>query len=90
MTLLPRSRVKGSSVQVRPLRLVDGQLCTAQARVRAKEEPSYYDPVMATTAQRRNRGDDSIYFDAANNCWTGAISLGFAPDGKRAGALFDA
>jgi hypothetical protein len=45
---------------------------------------------MATTAERRNRGDDSIYFDAANNCWTGAISLGFAPDGRRAGAPFDA
>ena len=38
---------------------------------------------MATTARRRNHGDDSIYFDAANNCWTGAVSLGFAPDGKR-------
>jgi hypothetical protein len=38
---------------------------------------------MATTARRRNYGDDSIYFDAANNCWTGAVSLGFAPDGKR-------
>ena len=37
---------------------------------------------MATTA-RRSRGDDSIYFDAANNCWTGAVSLGFAADGKR-------
>jgi integrase len=36
-----------------------------------------------TTAARRSRGDDSIYFDAANNCWTGAVSLGFAPDGKR-------
>jgi integrase len=38
---------------------------------------------MATTAHRRNRGGDAIYFDAANNCWTGAVSLGFAPDGKR-------
>jgi len=38
---------------------------------------------MATTARRRSRGDDSIYFDTANNCWTGAVSLGFAPDGKR-------
>ena len=38
---------------------------------------------MAMTARRRSRGDDSIYFDAANNCWTGAVSLGFAPDGKR-------
>ena len=38
---------------------------------------------MATTARRRNRGDESIYFDAANNCWAGAVSLGFTPDGKR-------
>ena len=38
---------------------------------------------MAMTARRRGRGDDSIYFDAANNCWTGAVSLGFTPDGKR-------
>src|ERR1039457_1957856 len=38
---------------------------------------------MAMTARRRSRGDDSIYFDAANSCWTGAVSLGFAPDRKR-------
>src|SRR6266516_2076808 len=38
---------------------------------------------MATTVRRRARGDDSIYFDAANNCWAGAVSLGFTPDGKR-------
>ena len=38
---------------------------------------------MATTARRRARGDDSIYFDAANDCWTAAVSLGFTPDGKR-------
>jgi hypothetical protein len=38
---------------------------------------------MAATARRRASGEDSIYFDAANNCWTAAISLGFSPDGKR-------
>ena len=38
---------------------------------------------METWTRRRARGDDSIYFDAANNCWTAAISLGFSPDGKR-------
>jgi integrase len=38
---------------------------------------------MAATARRRGSGEDSIYFDAANNCWTAAISLGFSPDGKR-------
>ncbi len=36
---------------------------------------------MAT--KRRGHGDDSIYFDAANNCWVGSVSLGFSPDGKR-------
>ena len=35
------------------------------------------------TARRRGYGEDSIYFDAANNCWTAAVSLGFSPDGKR-------
>jgi integrase len=38
---------------------------------------------MATTARRRGYGEDSIYFDAVNNCWTGAVSLGYGPDGKR-------
>src|SRR5260370_14313819 len=38
---------------------------------------------MAATARRRSYGEDSIYFDTANNCWTGAVSLGYAPDGKR-------
>ena len=28
-------------------------------------------------------GEDSIYFDSANNCWTAAVSLGCTPDGKR-------
>ena len=36
---------------------------------------------MAT--KRRGHGDDSIYFDAANNRWVGSVSLGFSPDGKR-------
>jgi hypothetical protein len=38
---------------------------------------------MAATTRRRGYGEDSIYFDAANNCWTAAISLGLSPDGKR-------
>jgi integrase len=40
-----------------------------------------YLPGMATA--RRGHGEDSIYFDAANNRWTGAVSLGHGPDGKR-------
>lgn len=38
---------------------------------------------MAATARRRGYSEDSVYFDAANNRWTGAVSLGYAPDGKR-------
>jgi integrase len=36
-----------------------------------------------TTAHRRGRGEDAIYYDAAKNRYVGAISLGFGPDGKR-------
>jgi len=38
---------------------------------------------MAATARRRGHGEDSVYFDAANNCWAGAVSLDHSPDGKR-------
>jgi hypothetical protein len=38
---------------------------------------------MAATARRRGYGEDSVYFDVANNCWTGAVSLGYSADGKR-------
>jgi integrase len=38
---------------------------------------------MAATARRRGHGEDSVYFDAANNCWSGAVSLGYSADGKR-------
>src|SRR5580704_3443888 len=36
-----------------------------------------------STARRRGRGEDAIYFDAVKNRYVGAISLGFGPDGKR-------
>jgi hypothetical protein len=38
--------------------------------------------VMATAA-RRGHGEGSVYRDAANGTWVGAISLGWTPDGKR-------
>ena len=38
---------------------------------------------MAATGRRRGHGEDSVYFDAANNNWAGAVSLGYSPDGKR-------
>jgi hypothetical protein len=38
---------------------------------------------MVTTGRRRGHGEDSIYFDAVNKCWTAAVSLGFSPDGNR-------
>jgi len=34
-------------------------------------------------ARRRGHGEDAIYFDAAKSRYVGAISLGFAPDGRR-------
>jgi integrase len=34
-------------------------------------------------AKRRSHGEDSIYFDPANNYWVAAVSLGYSPDGKR-------
>jgi integrase len=36
-----------------------------------------------TKVRRRGHGEDAIYFDAAKNRYVGAVSLGFAPDGKR-------
>jgi hypothetical protein len=35
------------------------------------------------TARRHGHGEDAIYFDATKNRYVGAISVGFAPDGKR-------
>jgi len=35
------------------------------------------------TAARRGHGEGSVYRDAANGTWVGAISLGWTPDGKR-------
>ncbi|MFY9930151.1 MAG: hypothetical protein WAK82_19320 [Streptosporangiaceae bacterium] len=37
---------------------------------------------MAAVA-RRGHGEDSVYRDAANGTWVGAISLGWRPDGAR-------
>jgi integrase len=35
------------------------------------------------TAARHGHGEGSVYRDAANGAWVGAISLGWTPDGKR-------
>jgi hypothetical protein len=35
------------------------------------------------TAARRGHGEGSVYRDAANGTWVGAISLGWRPDGSR-------
>ena len=37
---------------------------------------------MGEARPRRGHGEDSIYFDRANNCWVGAVSLGHKA-GKR-------
>jgi len=36
-----------------------------------------------TATARRGHGEDSVYRDAANGTWVGAISLGWRPDGSR-------
>jgi hypothetical protein len=38
---------------------------------------------MTTAQTRRGHGEDSVYFDQANNRYVGAVSLGRGPDGKR-------
>jgi len=35
------------------------------------------------TSKCRGRGEDSIYWDAAKNCYIGAVSLGYSPSGTR-------
>src|SRR5713101_4222257 len=37
---------------------------------------------MAET-KRRARGEDSIYYDRIRDRWTGAITVGWKPDGRR-------
>ena len=37
---------------------------------------------MAET-KRRARGEDSIYYDRSRDRWTGAITVGWKPDGRR-------
>jgi integrase len=37
----------------------------------------------AVTGKRRGRGEDSIYWDDAKNCYVGAVSLGYSPSGTR-------
>ncbi len=34
-------------------------------------------------ARRAGHGEDTIYWDAAKNRYVGAVSLGYAPNGKR-------
>jgi hypothetical protein len=36
-----------------------------------------------TATARRGHGEGSVYPDAANGTWVGAISLGWRPDGSR-------
>src|ERR1700691_1782641 len=40
-------------------------------------------PVSEPRKRRRDRGDDGIWWDRANKCYVGAISLGFKSVGKR-------
>ena len=40
------------------------------------KEPKCYRRVVGESQARRGHGEDSIYFDRANRCWVGAVSLG--------------
>src|SRR5260370_41261425 len=55
--------------------LSDG--CDTLARVRGS-----LGGVMADT-KRRARGEDSIYYDRSRDRWTGTITVGWKPDGRR-------
>jgi integrase len=39
--------------------------------------------VAEAKARRRGHGEDTVYFDAAKNRYVGAVSLGYAADGRR-------
>jgi hypothetical protein len=45
-------------------------------------KPTYH-PVYDGYCARRGHGEGSVYRDAANGTWVGAISLGWRPDGSR-------
>jgi hypothetical protein len=38
---------------------------------------------LMTATARRGHGEGSVYRDAANGTWVGAVSLGWRPDGSR-------
>ena len=46
------------------------------------QEPKCYRRAVGVSGPRRGHGEDSIYFDSANNCYVGAVSLGHKA-GKR-------
>src|SRR5215510_6152613 len=46
------------------------------------QEPKCYRQAVGGSGPRRGHGEDSIYFDRANNCYVGAVSLGHKA-GKR-------
>jgi hypothetical protein len=39
--------------------------------------------MVSVSTSRRGHGEDSIYFDAEQNWYIGAVSLGYGGDGKR-------
>jgi integrase len=49
---------------------------------RAKPRAKCYRRAVGESPPRRGHGEDSVYFDGANKCWVGAVSLGHRA-GKR-------
>jgi len=44
---------------------------------------SHTAPMADVSVRRRGHGEDAIHFAADKNRYTGAVSVGFGPDGKR-------
>jgi integrase len=55
---------------------------TCAPREEPNQEPKCYRRPVGESKPRRGHGEDSIYFDRANNCYVGAVSLGHKA-GKR-------
>ena len=61
---------------------LEATMAAGNASVSFRQEPNGTISGMAEPRPRRGHGEDSIYFDQANNHWVGAVSLRYKA-GKR-------
>jgi hypothetical protein len=71
-----------SAGQAPPISQLEATMAAGNASVSFRQEPNGTISGMAEPRPRRGHGEDSIYFDQANNHWVGAVSLGYKA-GKR-------